>query len=126
MARWRFSDPVNLDEYVFDVNPNSQSPASYKKQVTYENTAAPDGLVIMMEGRDETQQLSFEGTILDQEQYEAMVDWFGRRHQIEVTDDLDRTSTIYITAFEATRERALHHPWKHKYTVRYTVIDWPT
>lgn len=125
MARWRFEDPILLTSYVFDVNPNEAARASYRKGMDYQNTAAPGGKVLMFEGRDEAQQLEFKGTILEQDQYEAMVEWFDKRYQLTVVDDIGRVSTIYITGFEATRQRALHHPWKHTYTVRYTLIDWP-
>lgn len=123
-TRWRFDDPTNLDTYVFEVNPSEAGGTQLRKSLQYQNTAAPGGKVLAFEGRDETQQLEFKGTILTEDQFDAMVLWFNKRHQITVTDDIGNSKTIYITGFEATRQRALHHPWKHSYTCRYTILDW--
>ena len=124
MAKWVFTDPVDSTSYTFDINPNQGGSPSWSKSITYENTSAPDGKTLMFEGRDEVKSLSFSGTILEEEQYDAMIEWFGKRHAIMMTDDLGRTFNIYITGFNPTRERAVHYPWKHSYEVNYTILDW--
>lgn len=123
-VRWRFDDPVNLDTYEFHISPNEGGSLQYKKTINYQNTSAPDGKTLVFEGRDEPKTSEFSGVILDREHYEAMVDWFNRRHQIKVTDDLERQFWIYIVEFTPKRERAAHSPWKHSYTCRYVVLDW--
>jgi hypothetical protein len=51
-----------------------------------------------------------------------MIEWFNKRYPIEVTDDLDRILTIYITTFEPKRVRSATYPWKHTYSVKYLVL----
>jgi len=126
MAKWRFDDLTDSTSYVFEINPNEGGSPQYKKTIQTSNTAAPDGKTLIFEGRDEPQQLTFSGTILSQAQYDAMVTWFNKRHQIQITDDLSRQFMVYITGFEPKRVRAVHFPYKHTYTVTYTVLDWPS
>lgn len=124
VVRWLFYDPVTTDEYELDINPAEGGSPQYRKNIVYQNTSAPDGKVLMFEGRDNVQELEVTGTILEEDHYNALLEWYQKRHQIRVTDDLGRQFMIYITAFEAKRERAFHYPWKHSYVLRYTEIDW--
>lgn len=126
VVRWTFTDAslATPETYTFEVNPVEGGTPTRKKTITYQNTAAPDGKTLIFEGRDEVQQFRFTGVLLTQTHYEAFLEWYEKRHQILVTDDLGREFWIYITSFEATRQRAVHYPWKHSYTVEATVLDW--
>lgn len=123
MARWRFDDPTDGSSYTFEMSPKEGGSPGYTKKVESQTTAAPDGSVILMEGRDEVRELEFNGIIRTEAHYTAMVTWFTKRHAIELTDDLDRVFRIYITEFRPTRKRAATAPWKHDYSVRATVIS---
>jgi hypothetical protein len=126
MARiaWVFTDLVTAETYSLPINPNDGGSPSYKKNIVYQNTAAPDGNVLMFEGRDDPKTSSFKGVLLTEDQYNTFVEWFEKRHQIQITDDLGRTFVCYITSFDPTRRRSAIHPWKHEYTCEYTIIDW--
>lgn len=124
VVRWVFTDPTTSDEYEFDINPAEGGSPQFRKNIAYQNTSAPDGKVLMFEGRDATQELEITGTILEEDHYNALYEWWNKRHQVQVTDDLGREFMIYITAFEPKRERAIHYPWKHSFTMRYTELDW--
>ena len=124
VVRWRFDDPVTLESYTFEINPSEGGSPALKKNLSYVNTAAPDGRALAFEGRMNTQTSSFKGTILTEEHYQAMETWFNKRNQIYMTDDLGRTLSIYITDFEPQRVRSVQHPWKHTYTCSYFVLDW--
>lgn len=124
VVRWTFEDPVTLEEYEFDINPNAGGTPAYEKSFEYERTSAPDGKVIVFEGRDAPQKLEFSGVILEQAHYDAFVEWWQKRYQISVTDDLGRTFSIILEKFNPTRVRAYHYPWKHNYTVTATIVDW--
>jgi len=126
MARvaWEFTDLVTNDTYSLPVNPNDGGSPSFRKNISYQVTAAPDGKVLMFEGRDEPMQSQFSGVILTEEQYEAFVEWYSKRHQIKIKDDLGREFVCYITSFDPKRKRSALHPWKHDYTCEYTIIDW--
>lgn len=124
--RWTFYDPINLTTYTFEVNPDEGGSPTMAKTVTYQNTAAPDGKTLVFEGRDQPPMIRFSGKILTEDQYDAMMEWFSKRHQIEMTDDLERSYWVYITSFNPTRIRARSHPWKHSYEVEATIVDWPS
>lgn len=124
VVKWIFEDPVTSEVYTFAVNPKEGGTPPYEKTMSYINTAAPDGRVLAFEGRQKQQESQFTGTILEQSQYDAMLEWFTKRNQIYVSDDLGRVFTIYITKFDAKRIRAQSHPWKHEYTVSYVILDW--
>lgn len=125
VVKWEFFDPVTLEIVPFEINPAAGGSPSYQKNVQYKDTSAPDGKVIVFEGRDRPRELEFTGTILTESQYNMFVEWWDKRYQISVTDDLGREFVIMIDSFAPTRERAVHYPWKHSYTVRATIVDWP-
>lgn len=123
VVRWTFYDPITLDEYEFVVNPSEGGSPSYNKSITYEKTTAPDGMVVVMEGREDPRKLEFSGTLFSQQEFTAFVTWYEKHYQIQMTDDLGREFHIMIDSFEPKRERAIHYPWKHSYTVSATIID---
>ena len=119
--KWQFDDPVSFDTYVFEINPSEGGSPKYEKQISESSTT--DGTTVLFEGRDATKNASFSGVVLTQDQYNAMIEWFNKRYLIDYTDDLGRTFTIYITKFDPKRERAIHSPWKHSYTVDYVIVS---
>lgn len=125
VVRWTFYDPTIPETYTFDINPSEGGTPTRRKKIEYQNTAAPDGKVLVFEGRDEPQEFTFTGTILTEAHYTTLVNWFSKRRQIKVTDDLGREHWIYIKSFDATRQRAVHYPWKHSFTIEAVVLDWP-
>lgn len=125
VVRWLFEDLTTATPatYTFEINPNEGGSLAYEKSIVTQTTSAFDGQVIVQEGQDKPLSSSFSGTILTEEGHDAMVDWFQRRHQIRVTDDLGRQMMIYITKFTPKRVRSALYPWKHTYTVDYIVLD---
>lgn len=124
-VRWTFYDPTGPTTYNFPINPNEGGSPELRKTISYQNTSAPDGKVLVFEGRDSPPTMSFSGTLLTEAQYEAFETWFQKRRQIKITDDLDREYWIYITSYAPKRVRARNYPWKHTYQIEATIIDWP-
>jgi hypothetical protein len=124
VVRWTFTDPVTSASYEFEINPKEGGTPTQEKTMAYANTAAPNGRVLAFEGRQKQQEGQFTGLVLSQDQYDAMHEWFDKRYQIYMTDDLNRTYTIYITRLEEKRIRSATKPWKHEYTVNYFIMDW--
>lgn len=122
VVKWILYDPVELDSYTFEINPASGGSPQYKKNFTYQSTAAPDGSPVMMQGRSDPLTMEFSGVYLTQDQHEALVDWWYRSCIVQITDDLSRSYYVVITDFQPKRERAVHHPWKHSYTMKATII----
>lgn len=124
VVRWRFDDPSTLESYTFSINPKAGGSPAYQKQFQYRNTSAQGGKVLVFQGRDEPQKLTWDGTILDQASLDAHVTWFNKKNQIQVTDDLGRSFFIIIESFTPKRERAASSPWKHSYTLNATIVSW--
>lgn len=123
VVKWTFFDPTTSESQVFEINPNDGGSVPVQRNVVTQNTLAPGGNVVLQEGAMSVPEISFSGIILSEDQYNVMYDWFFREHQIELTDDLGRTMTIFITRFEPKRERAVYYPWKHSYSVTATVMS---
>lgn len=123
---WVFRDlttTVTPEEYLWEVNPR-EFDITYQKSVTFETTTAPDGRSLVYEGMDEVRQVSFTGVILREDQYDQMIYWFTKRHQLQVEDDLGRLFSMYITSFKPRRVRSNNWPWKHQYTCQASILDW--
>lgn len=123
VTKWTFTDPVTSAGYTFIINPSEGGSPSYEKNIQYQNTAAPDGKVLSFEGRDNPKRLEFSGVLFTEAEYDAFVEWWDKRYQVVITDDLGRTFTILIESFVPKRERAVHSPWKHSYDVIATIVD---
>jgi hypothetical protein len=126
MARipWVLTDPITDDTYSWEINPNDGGSLAYSKQVNYTLTTAPDGKVLMYEGRDEAKSTTVSGVILSEAQYYEMIEWFNKRYQLQLEDDLGRIMMIYITSFEPKRIRSPRRPWRHDYSLTFTIVDW--
>lgn len=124
VVKWRFEDPVLLETYIFEVNPNDGGSPQYAKNLIYTNTSAPDGAVIAFEGREKPKVLEWSGILLTEDQFNAYVEWYLKKYQIIVTDDLGREFSVIIESFAPKRQRAVHYPWKHSYSVKATIVDW--
>ena len=123
VVKWTFFDPTVPETYTFAVNPNEGGTPERAKTVTFQATAAPDGKMLLFEGREEPRRISISGVILDQAQLNTFETWYGKRHQIRLTDDLGRQYWVYMTRFSATRNRRRSHPWHHSYNMELTIVD---
>ncbi len=123
VVRWTLSDPVTSATYVFHINPASGGAPQYKKTTGHQSTTAPGGNVLRWEGADEPQVLSIQGTILEEAHYQAMVTWWQKRYPVVLTDHIGRSMTIYITEFLPETAWVGTHPFRHKFTMSYTVLS---
>lgn len=125
VVRWTFEDPTTLEVYTFEVNPREDNTPGWEKNFGYQNTSAPDGKVLVFEGRDNVRRGSFSGTLFTQEHFDTLQEWWAKRRQITVTDDLGRSYSVVLETFKPTRKRSYHHPWRHDYEITYVIVDWP-
>jgi hypothetical protein len=124
VVRWQIYDPITAVTDTFEFNPDSGGSPAYKKTETFANTCAPDGKTLIFEGQDEPQRLEWSGTILTEAHYNKYVEWWAKRRQLRVTDDLGRVYWVYINSFTPTRVRAATRPWKHTFDVSATILSW--
>lgn len=125
VVRWTFFDPFTNDTYTFEINPNEGGSRAFKRSFAYQATAAADGRTLVFEGRAAPQSVDFSGTLLTSDQLAAFQTWSEKGNQIKLTDDLGRESWIVIEEFTPKRARAVQYPYKHTYTVKATVVDYP-
>lgn len=124
VVRWTLYDPVELLTYTFHLNPNDGGSPQFAKRINFQNTSAPGGLTLIFEGQDEVQEISWEGTILEQAHYDALRSWWAKRRQLLLTDDLGRQFWVYLQTFAPKRVRAATRPWKHTYSMKAVILDW--
>lgn len=125
VVKWEFFDPTNSTTVAFEINPSEGGAIAYKKNITTQSTLAHDGKTLVFEGAQVPPEINFSGTILTETQYNQMVTWFNKKHQMQLTDDLSRVMMVFITEFTPVRERARNYPWKHSYTCKAVIVDWP-
>lgn len=125
VVRWTVYDPDLDDTWTFPTNPNAGAQPQYAKKITQQTTLAPDGKVLLFEGRDDAKTITFSGVILTEAHYLKMVEWYGKRRQLQLTDELGQVSWVYLTKFSPKRKHAVSHPWRMDYDAECIVIDWP-
>jgi hypothetical protein len=125
VVRWTLEDPVTNELYEFAMNPSEGGTPNIEKTLSNKSTCAPGGAAIAFQGRNQVQEQEFKGTLLEQVDIEAINYWVNKTNQVYLTDDLGRTLVVYLESVEWTRVRAALYPWKHTYTVKYMIIDWP-
>lgn len=125
VVRWIFYDPGTSQTYTMAINPKEGGTSGYKKVFTFANTSAPDGKTLVFQGRPEVGTLEFTGTIFEQTELDAFVLWWTKQNQIVITDDLGRSFSVVIQEFIPKRIRAQQHPWKHTYSIKAVIVDWP-
>lgn len=122
MAKWNLYDPISTTSYDLLVNPDSEVTVS-AKTLTYETTAAPSGGLLVYEGADQPVTLTLSGTLLGIDQYHNLMDFYALRHQVQLTDDLNRVRWVYFTSFTPTRVRSATFPWKFTWSGIFYVLS---
>lgn len=129
VLKWKFEDPGDPNPltriYEFEVSPNSMNSPFPTRNVTTMGTTAVDGQVLMWEGMRSPAQLTFGGTILTPEQYEAMRSWvYDRPGRIFLWDHYGRRMVVVLQTFKPEPRRFTgRYYWRHDYTVDCLVIS---
>lgn len=125
VVRWQIYDP-DLDEtWVFPMNPKSGALPDRVKNIAEQAVSASDvNHVLLFEGQDSPAKLAWDGTILTEDFYDAMLDWFDKRRQVQLTDDLGHVWWVYLTKFTPARVNKHNYPWAMTYQAECLVIDW--
>lgn len=123
MARWKFYDPETGETAEFEINPVEGGSRKRKKNITTAVTSSPVGNVILMQGTEEAEATSIAGVVLTEDEFDFFEEWYDKTNIIQVQDDLGRAKEIYIHSLSLDRERAVHSPWKHSYTMEYYITE---
>lgn len=123
--RWTFHDPNTGVTYTFPINPKQGGDRSYDKNFGYQGTVAPDGVAIFYEGQDAPGEIAWNGVFLDTASRDAMIGWYAKRTQVQVTNHLGEQTWIYITSVKPTVKRAATRRYKADYEAHAFVLDVP-
>jgi hypothetical protein len=118
---WILEDPTEGTVEFMSINPNAGASPAYQKNLTKKTTTA--GRTLVQEGQDNTKQFDFSGVILTEDQYNFLYNAWNKRHPVKLTDDLNRTFTIYMESFQPTRQLSRTYPWKHEYQATSVILD---
>lgn len=108
--------------YSFVVNPNEFSPPGRDATISEEISTAPNGNAIVFQGRDKVQTGKMSGTVFTSQQYTDITIWMNKWVPLQLTDDLGNTWAIVIRKLSWDRVRRLRSPYRHNYSVEFTVL----
>lgn len=123
--RWKFTDLTDSSSAVFITNPDSGGSPTLAKTFTPFPTVVAGGNVILFEGANKPTVIDFSGFLDDQSQLSMFETWANKLHQVQLTDDLGRNYMVVITSFTPQRIWRGRRFWRHTYSVKATIIDWP-
>lgn len=126
LVRPRFRDGASiLADYVFEIGHHEEDPDGRARTVT--RTAPTSGVgFVRQQGADSPRVLSLKGSILTQDQYDKMSDYYDacRIRTVFYRDYTDVESAVLITRFESQRIPVARNPRDpsimHKWT--YTLV----
>lgn len=121
IVKWKFSEVHGTETWTWPINPNEGGSPTFEKQLTISSNTGPNTGTIIQEGRMQAPVLSFSGSILTQEQYEKLEEWFFLRALLDLEDDLGRTFRGVFSAYSPDRARRASRPWYHTYSAQFTV-----
>jgi hypothetical protein len=124
VVRWKFTDPTDSSTQTFEINPFEGGTPSREMNISTQNTLAPGGKTLVWEGAESPQTIEFSGTILSESQLELYNTWFSKKHQIQLTDDLNREYMILFRTYVPKRVHSANF-WRHEFTVSAIIVDWP-
>jgi hypothetical protein len=123
VVRWTFQDLTTLQTYTMAVNPREDNTPGFEKSFAIEQTTAPGGKTLVFEGTDRPRRGGFSGALYTESEYTTLWEWWDRRNQIRITDDLGRSFTVIFETYMPKRKRSYDHPWRHDYEITYIVLN---
>jgi hypothetical protein len=119
---WLFEDVHASLSYELEINPKDTTMPSIEKTLT--PTPITRGRPVLFQGRNREQSMTLSGTLLTEDQYNALRAWTQTDKQIKVTDDLGRSYWVVFTSFDPRRVRTVEYPWRHEFSISGIVVDW--
>lgn len=123
MAQWTLTDnstgsPVVL---TFDINPNEFDKPGRKSNLVAQIVSAPNGGIVVFQGRDAPLELIFKGAVLTQSWYEDLDLWKDKHYPLTLTDDEGTQWTILFQTWTWKRIKR-RNPWRFDYTAKALVL----
>lgn len=130
VKKWKIYDPSDpnpaTNTYTFEWSPNAMSSPFPRRSVTAQGTTAPGGQALVWEGPREPAMWTFEGSIPNRDQYEALRKWvLERTGRMVVTDHFGRDIVCVFRSFTPTPPERMKvgRYWYHTYSIEALVIS---
>lgn len=125
--RWRFIDPTNGQQYVFEHNPKRMNSPFPRRNVTAATTTAVNGQTILTEGNSAPAEFTFGGSIRSKAHYDALRSWVydddgrPRTGRIIIVDHFGRQLDAVLMSFSPEPKTTLNVYWRHEYEINALV-----
>lgn len=121
-VRWQFYDPVEDETWTMPINPDSMtSPLRVRARSALH---AHGGELVVSDGDPGAHAWDFGGVIRTKAHHDALIDWATRDRAIDVTDHLERTFRVVVTACEiADRRPTPRTQWRLRYVMRTLILE---
>lgn len=124
MIRWKLETLDLATTYVFEINPNAQSSPLLPRDIQWDFHPST-GFTGRRAGRT-PHAWSFSGVLRSQDQYDALLEWVGKRAKVYLTDDRGDRFTLRLLEFKPVQSagaRSRHAPWRMTYQVTALVYE---
>ena len=118
--RWKLIDPstsLPWDEYEFPINPLEFAPPRRSARIAQETSLAPDGGLVLFQGRDNAKTGSFSGIINSRSMYNQLRTWLNKWYPLKLQTDNDYLYNILVTGYEIDRVRRANNQHRYDYSV---------
>ncbi len=123
MVQWKLTDnstgsPVVL---TFDWNPTEFEHPGRRANLLTELVSAPNGGIVVFQGRDKSRELTFSGAVGTQTFYDSLDLWKDKHYPLTLTDDQGNEWTILFQTWTWKRVKR-RNPWRFDYTARALIL----
>jgi len=112
--------------YYFEVNPKADG-GSFGVSKAPSYTALPQAeyssKTLIFETVDDPKRVQYSGVLLSSAQYGALVNWHLKSEPVILTDDLGRSTLIYLDTLELTRAPKQNHPNRQEFSFSGYVLE---
>lgn len=124
MIRWRLETRDGSASYTFEINPNKQDSPYLARDIQWEFHHST-GFTGRRAGRT-PHAWGFSGVLRSQAQYDALLEWVGKRSKVILIDDRNDRYLLRLLEFKPVQTagaRNRHAPWRMTYTVTAQIYE---
>lgn len=124
MAQWTLTDNSSGSPVVFTfpVNPNEFTPPERIATVGVTLGTAPNGIAVVMQGRDQLRRGSMSGGVNSETFYNNLRTETDKNYPLVLTDDQGTVFDILVTGVKWNRLRRANNQWRYNYTISYIEV----
>jgi hypothetical protein len=123
MVQWKLTDNSSGSPVVltFDINPSEFDHPGRRSNILSQLVTAPNGGIVVFQGRDHPRELTFKGAVLTQTFYDSLDLWKDKHYPLTLTDDQGNVWTILFQTWTWQRIKR-RNPWRFDYTAKALIL----